>query len=264
MEHHIAPQRATAAHGLAKLAGVVFGLAGLVAAAFAASEALQTSPLSLLSSRLIMREPFPQEVLDEFGQRAARYQAVGGCSVSAHAGSALLRAVSAERALATAADLDSRMDALGTSASALLKCAPTMGFGWFALYWVELNRFGPSQRALSYLDMSYRVTPHEAWVALMRNQVAIRLLPSLSPQTRAAVLDEWRDILKAGLFDHAARVLVHADPARRSELIAATASLDPATLKWLPVHLNRLGLEIELPGAAESSPPKRDRYRPFQ
>ena len=257
--------RSRLAERYARTIGVTVGLLALGAAAASLPETLRASPFAALSPRLMMKEPFREEALRDFADRADTFQADRWCSVAALQGAALLRAVSAERALsAGAADADAGLEALKRSASSLLGCSPTLGFAWFALYWVEVNRFGPTERALSYLEMSYSTAPREAWTALMRNEAATRVLALVSSQVRAEILEEWRDLLKAGLFDHASRVLARADVARRETLVAALTGLDPDTLKWFPSYLGRVGLELELPGIRDDPSAERDRARRFR
>lgn len=249
----------------ARLLGIAFGLIGFSVVALSLTETVQTASLTSLSTRLILREPFRPEVLTDFQEKADRFEQSQGCSITALSGVALLRAVTAEAALVGgASETDNQLAKLQAAASSLLKCSPTQGFGWFALYWTELNRSGPSPRALSYLAMSYDTAPREAWIALMRNEAATRVLTLVSPQIKAAILDEWRDLLRAGLHGDAARILAQANSARRDVLIAAIADLDPAVLKWLPAHLNRLGLDIEIPNMPEGASQERSRYRPFR
>lgn len=244
--------------------GIAFGMLGLAVAAWQIPEAWRGTSFTALSARLMMREPFRPEVLRDFSSRADRYQVSNWCSIPALRASALLRATTAEAALGDGSELDGRLEALKASANALVSCSPFDGFGWFALYWSALNQHGVNERSLAFLGMSYDTAPREAWIALMRNQAAIRALPLVSWQIKAAILEEWRDLVKAGLYDHAARTLAQADNQRRKQLIAAISDLDPSGLRWLSVHAGRMGLELDLGISPAADSRNRDHLRPFR
>lgn len=243
---------------------LVVGALGLACAGFAAPQVLRAAPFEVLASRLVLREPFRPEALRALRDRADGYPLESVCDVRALKGVTLLRALIAEGGLSSGAeDADGQLNALQSAATAFLRCSPTQGGAWFALYWVELNRFGPTPQALSFLDMSYNTAPREGWIALMRNEVAVRVLGAVSAATGAAILAEWRDLVRAGIYDQAARILIRADAARRQQLLSTLSDLPPETLRWLSVRLARLGADFTVPTLLEVVPSPRDSYRPF-
>ena len=76
-----------------------------------------------------------------------------------------------------------------------LSCAPADPFLWLALYSVEMseNRFRPD--LLKYLRLSYRLGPHEGWIALKRNPLAFAAFQQLSPDLREAAVNEFAAML---------------------------------------------------------------------
>ena len=90
-----------------------------------------------------------------------------------------------------------------------LSCAPADPFLWLALYSVEMteNRFKPD--LLKYLRLSYRLGPHEGWIALKRNPLAFAAFQQLSPDLREAAVNEFAAMLRDSQFsDQAAEILI--------------------------------------------------------
>ena len=90
-----------------------------------------------------------------------------------------------------------------------LSCAPADPFLWLALYSVEMseNRFRPD--LLKYLRLSYRLGPHEGWIALKRNPLAFAAFQQLSPDLREAAVNEFAAMLVDSQFsDQAAEILI--------------------------------------------------------
>jgi hypothetical protein len=57
---------------------------------------------------------------------------------------------------------------------------------------------------LSLLDRSYRLTPLEAWLQLIRAPIALRAFEALSPALQSDALNDFEDIFRAQLFPSAA------------------------------------------------------------
>ena len=71
------------------------------------------------------------------------------------------------------------IDQLDASVRRSLSAAPADPLLWLALFWSNRMADDPSKEDFAYLRMSYRVGPHEGWVASMRNYIAFANFPEL-------------------------------------------------------------------------------------
>jgi hypothetical protein len=99
--------------------------------------------------------------------------------------------------------------------------------------------------------MSYATSPREAWIALVRNSLAIKVMDELSPVRQEDVIVEWSDLLKTGFFILSAETLVRAKPSQQLRLAERTEKVDGTVLKLFGRHLDRLGSNITLPTLPE-------------
>jgi hypothetical protein len=69
---------------------------------------------------------------------------------------------------------DADAEAVASSSRALLLCAPSEGLGWLGSYWSAIRQEGFGPRTAALLGLSYKFSPHEAWLQLIRAPLALR------------------------------------------------------------------------------------------
>ena len=100
------------------------------------------------------------------------------------------------------------VDQLEASIRRSLSAAPADPFLWFALFLSTRMKEDRSNEDFGYLRMSYRVGPHEGWVAGRRNYIAFDHFPELPQDLADAAVTEFRDLVGSGYFNTAAKILV--------------------------------------------------------
>ena len=228
---------------------VTVAAVAFVSAISALKEVWAAEPTRGIGRRLAMKETFRRDALDRISVRLEGIDLNETCNVDLLKTATLVRAhlVESTIAAADAAQIDRRFDEMEAAARALLRCSPYQGLGWFALYWTSLNKGGPTPSALAFLDMSYATAPREAWIALVRNSPAIKVMDALSPVRQDDVIAEWADLLKSGFFIFAAETLVRAKPSQQLRLAERTANVDGTVLKLFGRYLDRIGADVALP-----------------
>ena len=76
-----------------------------------------------------------------------------------------------------------------------LSCTPTDSFLWLALFSAEMQ-VGSTKDKFQYLRMSYRLGPHEGWIALRRNRVVVPILEKLPPDLATAAIKEFAELVE--------------------------------------------------------------------
>lgn len=73
-----------------------------------------------------------------------------------------------------------------------LACSPHLGALWFQLFWLETVFDDPtSEQALSYLRMSYKLTPYEGWIFSFRSVRVLSLYEKLPSDLQALARSEF-------------------------------------------------------------------------
>lgn len=153
------------------------------------------------------------------------------------------------------ARIDSSLERLGQTARTALACSPYDGFAWLMLYWSHGRQTGFHGKTLDFLEMSYATAPREGALALYRNPRAILAFRNLPSRLQAQVLDEWRLLVGARLYETAAVGLTQIAEADREQLLAQRDRIDPDIWENFAVYLYRNGSDIVLPGT--KPPPQR-------
>ncbi|WP_342359358.1 hypothetical protein [Terrarubrum flagellatum] len=175
------------------------------------------------------------------------------CTGDVQQGALFIAARLAELALNVGefAELDGRLEKVETLARETLVCSPHNSFAWFALYWSQGRRVGFTRRTLDYLDMSYRMGPREGWISVRRNPQAMLVYRQLSPELKARLVEEWRLLLEARLFQPAALALAQIPEGDRQTLFDQRARLDSNLWALFSDFLDLQGIDILLPDAPE-------------
>ncbi len=143
-----------------------------------------------------------------------------------------------------------KMAALRVTLLRGLTCSPSDAYLWFALFWEDATRNGSAAVNFDYLRMSYRLGPKEGWIGVRRNHLALELFAALPKDLRTRAVDEFVDIVDAGLIVPAAELLTGPGMPIQDLLLARLADVPRSPRERLAAFLQSTGSELRVPGVA--------------
>jgi hypothetical protein len=146
------------------------------------------------------------------------------------------------------AEADASVLAALTDVRSSLAAMPADPFLWLMLYSVETVRSGFDSTLVRYLNQSYASGPHEGWISLRRNRLALGVFQMLSAETRTAVISEFNEIVDADFIDVAALNLTSAGWPFREQLISALSSASVTARLSFYRRLRADGTNLHIPG----------------
>lgn len=149
-------------------------------------------------------------------------------------------------------------DELDSTVRRSLSVAPSDAFLWLALFVSERMKEDGNEEDLNYLRMSYHLGPHEGWVAVRRNGIAISHFQELPPDLADAAVTEFRDLVVSGYFNTAAKILVGPGWPIHETLLHRILDVPIEARRRLALAASGLGHDIEVPGVERPEP------RPWQ
>ncbi len=237
--------------------------AALAAAGFAAIAWSAVAMPALLSEQVVVRagraiaagEGYRAEVLDAIESRIAP-ERVAKLRSSVLGDVAVIRLRLAELAIrANAGRIDERLDALRESTALALANAPGDSFLWLARFWLENTRNGLQPAHFPLLQASYDFGPHEGWVALRRNRLALAAFPLLPDGLSARAVAEFAGFVRWGLVREAADLVEGPGRALRSRLYTALGDLKDDRRRAFARELYRRDLDdVPVPGVDVTRP----------
>ena len=145
--------------------------------------------------------------------------------------------------------LDEQFKSLGNVIRSSLSCAPADPFLWLALYSVEITENGFKPDYLKYLRMSYRLGPHEGWIALKRNPLAFAAFQQLSPDLRESGSQRiCCYVADNGFSDQAAEIFIGPAWPERELILSHLTRLTDIDRRRFADALYRRGYDLNLPG----------------
>jgi hypothetical protein len=118
-----------------------------------------------------------------------------------------------------------KLEAVSKSVEQTLSNAPDDPFLWLAWFWLDTTRNGVRPDNLPFLQMSYDLGPHEGWIAIKRNRVALAKYSALTSDLAERAISEFVDLVRWGLFPEAADIAAGTGPSLRRVLFARLAEL---------------------------------------
>lgn len=106
-----------------------------------------------------------------------------------------------------------------------LSGAPSNSFLWLAGYWLQELKSDRADHGLQLLKMSYEFGPREAWIAVRRSPLALRMFSILPPELTVASTTEFVGLMRAGLYEDAANILAGPGWPIREMLIGKLAGI---------------------------------------
>jgi hypothetical protein len=210
----------------------------------------QDSSIERIATQIIAGNPFKVETLTQ------QLPIIDSIKSSAYCRPAALRSATIIqlRMLEVAASandrqhLDEYLKSLGNAIRSSLSCAPADPFLWLALYSVEVTENGFKPDYLKYLRLSYRLGPHEGWIALKRNPLAFAAFQQLPPDLGENAINEFVALLESGLSDQAAEILIGPAWPERELILSHLTRLSDYERQSFADALHRRGYDLNVPG----------------
>ncbi len=146
------------------------------------------------------------------------------------------------------------IDQLGASVRRSLSAAPADPLLWLTLFWSKRMADDRSKEDFAYLRMSYRVGPHEGWVASRRNYIAFANFPELPQDLADAAVTEFRDLVVSEYYHTAVKILVGPGWPIHDMLLRRLEDAPDEVRRQFASSANRLGYDIAVPGVERPEP----------
>ena len=165
----------------------LFGLAAAAWGVFVLPLLWQQISLDNIAKQYILGRRFPLQLLSNKSRQIEKAQPVPFCNATRLHDLVVLRlAILEEAAERKGHTLIEEADApLYEADTTALSCAPADPFAWLVLFWLDVRRHGVEAGKFSYLRLSYDLGSNEGWVALWRNQLAMKLFAALPGSCRS-------------------------------------------------------------------------------
>ncbi|WP_375310690.1 hypothetical protein WHZ77_26670 [Bradyrhizobium sp. A5] len=142
---------------------------------------------------------------------------------------------------------DTDTGAVAASSRALSLCAPSEGIGWLGSYWSAIRQDGFGPRTATFLGLSYKFAPHEAWLQLIRAPLALRVYGALSPELKTSAVQDFDDVFRARLFPSAAALYQAAAASVRTELLDRTCGATEVDRELFRRFITDKGFQLRHP-----------------
>lgn len=129
-----------------------------------------------------------------------------------------------------------------------LSCAPADPYLWLALFWVESNLHGFRPDHLTFLRMSYRLGPNEAWIGLKRSRFAFAIFDQLPSDLAEEVVREFLGFLRSGLYSEAADIFIGPAWRVRDMILARLSELPQSKRQAFAKVLREREVDVAVPG----------------
>jgi hypothetical protein len=113
---------------------------------------------------------------------------------------------------------------------------------------MELNEKGLESESINALRQSYRVAPHEGWIALKRSRVVFARFSELPPDLGDTAINEIVDVLHdSHFYDSAAEILIGPAWPERDLILLQLSRLSDVRRAAFMEELKRRGY-VRVPG----------------
>lgn len=154
-------------------------------------------------------------------------------------------------------EADLEISAAQDNVKSALAANPGDSFLWLLLYSVETARNGFDPQNVSHLNQSYAAGPHEGWISLRRNRLALAVFPMLGEPMRSLVTSEFAGMVDADFVDDSAVNLMGTGWRFREQLLGALGSTDVVSKQNLSKRLAADGVRLRIPGVEYDERPWR-------
>jgi hypothetical protein len=102
-----------------------------------------------------------------------------------------------------------------------------------------------------YLRMSYQAGPHEGWVAVLRNYIALRYISDLPPDLAEAAVAEFKDLVASAYYQQAIEILAGPGSAIRDRLLRALGDAPLDARVQFAHSADQFGYDFDVPGVSQ-------------
>jgi hypothetical protein len=211
---------------------LAFGCLGLLWGILTLPRSETTDDLRDIESRLLRSETFNRTTLTQtVGSQDS--QDLNPCDTHSQRALLLMEMPLAEAALRTGAagEFDRHIQSLENRSRRVLGCAPRESFVWLVAFNLEVLHGRLNPQSFDLLAMSYETSPNEAWIAIRRIIVAMPFVLVAPEPVRQKILFEFRQLIRNGFVDDAARSYATASAPIRSLLQTQVEQFDPKRQK---------------------------------
>jgi hypothetical protein len=207
----------------------VIGCGGLLWGGLALTRSQGIDDLRGIEGRVLSSEAFSANALTSILDSSAS-MALSACNTHAQRALLLVEMLLADAALRAGmtAKFDRHTASLEARGRRVLGCNPLDSFAWLVMYNMELLHGRSNGASLNLLKMSYDASPHEAWISIRRNPVAVRSLTIAAGSLQNQIVSEFLHLIRDGFSDAAAMSYVRATEPGQAMFRAHLSRLDPA------------------------------------
>jgi hypothetical protein len=213
--------------------------------------------LDLTADRILDGEQFNREILQNLLTNTGLTEGTWARPETLR-GAAIVRLRLAEQTSKADDSAGVIYDQLGVTASVQrsLATAPADPFLWLVLF--RLKRMkderSSSKADWAYLRMSYLVGPHEGWVSVKRNYIALAMLPELPQDVAEMAMTEFKDLVTSAYYDAAIKILVGPGWPIRDMLLRRLEDAPDEARRGFARSADREGYDIAVPGVERADP----------
>ncbi|MCK1328237.1 hypothetical protein IVB57_07490 [Bradyrhizobium sp. CW9] len=226
------------------------GLAGLLWAAAAIPSFSEMALVGDAVARIIVDDRFKPGALADTLARIKTERGIGPSQPELLRARALIQLRLAEEAMArqSSEEADRRIAVALQDVRSAIADEPGDSFLWLMLYSVETNRSGFDPQYIRYLGQSYVAGPHEGWISLRRNRLALGVFEMLDEKNRLAAILEFEEMVDADFIENAALNMIGVGWKHREQLLAALGKADIVSRQSLNKRLAADGIKLPIPG----------------
>jgi hypothetical protein len=221
---------------------LAIGCLALVWGIFAVPRSEAADDLRDIESRLLRSEAFSRVSLTQTLESQISRD-LSPCDTHSQKALLLMEMPLAEAALRSgaAAEFDRHIRSLEARSRKVLGCAPREAFVWLLTFDLEVLHGRLNEQSFDLLAMSYETSPNEAWISIRRIIVAMPLVLVAPEPVRQKILFEFRQLIRNGFVDDAARCYFTASSPIRSLLQAQIEQFDLPHQKNFSDALQKIG-----------------------
>jgi hypothetical protein len=240
----------------ARLLVALLGIFAIVWGIMVFPTSWRQSTLQRIAAAILNREVFAQNALVPFIPALDEIERAGYCQPKALQSAAIIRLRLAESAIATGdrTVLDDRLSALEHSIRRSLSCEPSDSFLWMILAWLDGVRQGPRNEQLAYLRQSYLLGPHEGWVAVRRNRLALSMFGRLPTDIAQAAVREFAEMVESWIYWDAIAIFTGPGWPVHQQLLASLGEVGVRQREAFYSALYDEGYNVIVPGVRPREP----------
>ena len=244
------PFKAMAYHLLLRTIAITLGSLGIIWGVLLLPRFWQAASLNHIAAEIVQGHAFTQKTMVQASLQAAPELSLPSCNPTELHNAVVLHLAILNDGLAKKNQslVEQSYASLYELSRNALACAPSDGFTWLILFWLDADRRGVRPENLAYLRLSYEVSPNEGWIAIWRNRLAMTMFDGLPPELANKALVEFVTLLDAAQFyDEMASIFESAPADVRRRIVQQLSAASPLPRQTFARVLYDRGLEVAIP-----------------